>query len=64
MLCTLVFGMTAITTGGDKGWRLALRHALGDVAQNQLFSPRQTLAKVKSTEQDNWQGTYSLFDFD
>lgn len=63
-----LFGMTAITTGGvndgDKGWRLALRHALGDVAQNQLFSPRQTPAKVQSTEQDSWQGTYSLFDFD
>lgn len=63
-----LFGMTAITTGGvndgDKGWRLALRHALGDVAQNQLFSPRQTPTKVKSTEQDSWQGTYSLFDFD
>ncbi|MBS3952486.1 MAG: DUF3780 domain-containing protein [Methylomicrobium sp.] len=63
-----LFGMTAITTGGvndgHKGWRLALRHALGDVAQNQLFSPRQTPAKVQSTEQDSWQGTYSLFDFD
>ena len=63
-----LFGMTAITTGvvndGHKGWLLALRHALGDVAQNQLFSPRQTTAKVQSTEQDSWQGTYSLFDFD
>ena len=39
-----LFGMTAITTGGvndgGKGWRLALRHALGDVAQSELFKPR------------------------
>jgi hypothetical protein len=36
--------MTAMSTGGigdgDKGWRLALRHALGDVAQSELLSPR------------------------
>jgi hypothetical protein len=35
-----LFGMTAIATGGigdaDKGWRIALRYALGDVAQNEL----------------------------
>ncbi len=34
-----LFGMTAISTGSindrDKGWRLALRHALGDVAQSE-----------------------------
>lgn len=39
-----LFGMTALSTGGigdgDKGWRLALRHALGDVAQSELLSPR------------------------
>lgn len=39
-----LFSMTAMSTGGaldgDKGWRLALRHALGDVAQHQLFKPR------------------------
>lgn len=39
-----LFGMTAISTGGisdgDKGWRLALRHALGDVAQSELLAPR------------------------
>src|SRR5690606_11434462 len=33
-----LFGMTAMSTGGvhdgNKGWRLALRHALGDVAQS------------------------------
>ncbi|MBK1718759.1 anti-phage-associated DUF3780 domain-containing protein [Thiocystis violacea] len=39
-----LFGMTAIATGGiqdgDKGWRVALRYALGDVAQNALLKTR------------------------
>lgn len=39
-----LFGMAALSTGGitdgNKGWRLALRHALGDVAQNELLKPR------------------------
>jgi hypothetical protein len=39
-----LFGMTAMSTGGlndgHKGWRLALRHALGDVAQSELLAPR------------------------
>lgn len=39
-----LFGMTAMSTGGindgNKGWRLALRHALGDVAQSELLQPR------------------------
>ncbi|MGP9535299.1 anti-phage-associated DUF3780 domain-containing protein [Halomonas sp. AOP42-E1-30] len=39
-----LFSMTAMSTGlaneGDKGWRVALRHALGDVAQHELFKPR------------------------
>lgn len=39
-----LFGMAAISTGGvndgDRGWRLALRHALGDVAQSELLAPR------------------------
>lgn len=39
-----LFGMTAISTGGvkdgKKGWRLALRHALGDVAQSELLQPQ------------------------
>ncbi|MGM1051818.1 MAG: anti-phage-associated DUF3780 domain-containing protein [Pseudomonadota bacterium] len=38
-----LFSMTAMSTGGvhdgDKGWRVALRYALGDVAQHQLFKP-------------------------
>ena len=39
-----LFGMTAMSTGGlndgNKGWRLALRHALGDVAQSELLQPK------------------------
>lgn len=39
-----LFGMTAMATGGindgDKGWRLALRHALGDVAQSDGLQPK------------------------
>lgn len=39
-----LFGMTAMSSGGiadgDRGWRLALRHALGDVAQSDLLTPR------------------------
>ena len=48
-----LFGMTAVRTGsiGDsgRGWRLALLHALGDVAQTDLFRYRkgqQTNANV------------------
>ncbi len=40
-----LFGMTAMCTGGindgEKGWRLALRHALGDVAQSEQLKPRE-----------------------
>ncbi len=39
-----LFGMTAMTTGGvtdaGKGWRAALQHALGDVAQSGLLATR------------------------
>ena len=39
-----LFSMTALSTGlaqdSDKGWRVALRHALGDVPQHQLYKPR------------------------
>lgn len=38
-----LFGMTAMATGGikdaGKGWRTALCHALGDVAQSELLAP-------------------------
>jgi hypothetical protein len=40
-----LFGMTAVAAGGvkdgDRGWRAALRHALGDVAQSELLKPRR-----------------------
>ncbi len=40
-----LFGMTAMSTGGindgEKGWRMALRHALGDVAQSEQLKPRE-----------------------
>lgn len=39
-----LFGMTAMSTGGlmdaGRGWRIALQHALGDVAQSDLLAPR------------------------
>ena len=39
-----LFGMAAISTGGvmdaGKGWRAALKHALGDIAQSELLGPR------------------------
>ncbi len=63
-----LFGMTAITTGGvndgGKGWRLALRHALGDVAQSELFKPRSSQAVRLETAKDTENGTLSLFDFE
>jgi hypothetical protein len=63
-----LFGMTAITTGGvndgGKGWRLALRHALGDVAQSELFKPRSSQAVSLETAKDIENGTLSLFDFE
>jgi hypothetical protein len=44
-----LFGMTAIATGGigdaEKGWRVALRFALVDVAQNELMKPRALAEK-------------------
>ena len=49
-----LFGMTAMTTGrvtdGGKGWRLALRHALGDVAQSDLLQPRARREKAAASE--------------
>lgn len=57
-----LFGMTAMSTGGvhdgNKGWRLALRHALGDVAQTELFKPQS----VKPRKQDTERPTLGLFD--
>ena len=63
-----LFGMTAVTSGGvndgGKGWRLALRHALGDIAQNELFKPRSSQAVRLETAKDTENGTLSLFDFE
>jgi hypothetical protein len=63
-----LFGMTAITTGGvndgNKGWRLALRHALGDVAQNELYKSRSSQILSQETEKSSAPGTLSLFDFE
>ena len=63
-----LFGMTAITTGGvndgGKGWRLALRHALGDIAQSELFKPRVTKAVSRDTANNDENVTLSLFDFE
>lgn len=63
-----LFGMTAITTSGindgGKGWRLALRHALGDVAQSELFKPRVTQAVSRDTANNVENVTLSLFDFE
>jgi Protein of unknown function (DUF3780) len=46
-----LFGMTAISTGGindgEKGWRIALRHALGDVAQSDLLQTRERRIESK-----------------
>lgn len=50
-----LFGMAAISSGEaldeDKGWRLALRHALGDVAQTEQFKPYNTKTKIQLNEQ-------------
>jgi hypothetical protein len=49
-----LFGMAAMSTGrigdGNKGWRLALRHALGDVAQNELLKPHSVKRKIDKDE--------------
>ncbi len=50
-----LFGMTAISTGGindgEKGWRLALRHALGDIAQSDLLKPRGRKVVINKTQE-------------
>jgi len=57
-----LFGMTAMSTGGimdaGKGWRAALKHALGDVAQNELLAPR---ARRGKPEQEVAQASLGLF---
>lgn len=50
-----LFGMTAMSTGGmndgEKGWRLALRHALGDVAQSEQLKPRERKIEQFKTQE-------------
>ena len=57
-----LFGMTAMSTGGvmdaGKGWREALKHALGDVAQSELLAPR---ARRSKSEQEVAQASLGLF---
>lgn len=57
-----LFGMTAMSTGGvidaGKGWRAALKHALGDVAQSELLAPRARRGKAG---QDAIQPSLGLF---
>jgi len=57
-----LFGMTAMSTGGitdaGKGWRTALKHALGDVAQSDLLAPR---ARGRSRGRDDIRPSLDLF---
>lgn len=57
-----LFGMTAITTGGigdaDAGWRVALRYALGDRAQNDTLKTRTLVRRTAPGAQS----TLPLFD--
>ena len=57
-----LFGMTAMATGtvmdAGKGWRLALRHALGDVAQSDLLQPRARRQLGRASDRP----TLDLFD--
>lgn len=57
-----LFGVTAMSTGGiadaGKGWRIALKHALGDVAQSDLLAPR---ARARSRGRDEDRPSLDLF---
>ncbi len=50
-----LFGMTALATGGiedaEEGWRVALRFALGDKAQNEILKPRILVRKLTADGQ-------------
>ncbi len=61
-----LFGMTAMSTGGlrdgDKGWRAALRHALGDVAQSELLAPRgRRVGSGRQSSSESDRPTLDLF---
>ncbi len=57
-----LFGMTAMSTGGlmdaGKGWRAALKDALGDVAQSEWLAPR---ARSSSRGKDDPRPSLDLF---
>lgn len=57
-----LFGMTAMATGGvmdgGKGWRAALMHALGDVAQSEVWAAPARRAR---TEREDARPTLDLF---
>jgi hypothetical protein len=57
-----LFGMSAMSTGGvmdaGKGWRAALKHALGDVAQSDLLAPR---SRRTSRGKDHTRPSLDLF---
>lgn len=57
-----LFGMTALATGGvedaEEGWRVALRYALGDKAQNEMLKPRTLVRKLAA----DGQATLPLFE--
>lgn len=58
-----LFAMTAMSTGGvhdgDRGWRLALKHALGDVAQSEQLA---TSTRRQLTRNDTDLAIPDLFD--
>lgn len=57
-----LFGMTAMTTGGindgNRGWRLALRHALGDVAQHELYKSGATRPRKNDPDRPTLLGLF------
>lgn len=57
-----LFGMTAMSTGGvndgGRGWRLALRHALGDVAQHELYKPTAVKPRKNDTDRPTLLGLF------
>lgn len=62
-----LFGMTAMNTGGikdgEKGWRVALRHALGDVAQSDQLKPRGRKIVPNTLQNDAFeQGNLPILD--
>jgi len=60
-----LFGMTAMSTGGvmdaGKGWRIALQHALGDIAQSDLLGTRAPRARRSSRGKDDIRPSLDLF---